>query len=261
MSEVTVICCYNNERMYSDFVNALKTQTCPYELIGIDNRGNGKFTSCAAAYNSVVDRVKTKYVVYSHQDILLNSPDLLSKFAAFLERTQTDDILGVAGVRFDSAGALSNILHVAPDTRELVPAGKFPSGCDMAECFTLDECFFGGHTEHFKAYPFNADICSGWHLYAVEACLRTQTIRNITDEGGGHVYVCDIPLVHNSTDGVDFAFYRQFFHLCGYYAKYFPRIKTTCTDGKTDFLHRYVRIVHAAFLELKRRLLHKVASK
>ena len=257
MSNVTVICCYNNEKVYGDFVNTLKTQTCPYELIGIDNRGNGKFTSCAAAYNSVIDRVKTKYVIYSHQDIMLNTPDFLSKFAACLERTQINDILGVAGVRFDSGSALSNILHVDPETGELVPAGKFPSGCDLAECFTLDECFFGGHTEHFKAYPFNADICSGWHLYAVEACLKTQTI----NMNAGRVYSCDIPLIHNSTDGVDFAFYRQFFHLCGHYAKHFPRIKTTCTDGKTDFIHRYVRIVHAAFHELKRRVLHKVASK
>ena len=257
MSEVTVICCWNNEKVYSDFVSTLKTQTCPYELIGIDNIGNGKFTSCAAAYNSAIDKVKTKYVIYSHQDILLSRPDNLAKFVSCLERTEHDDILGAAGVRFDTDYHISTIQHVNPETMELMPAGKFPLDRDMEECFTLDECFFGGHTEHFRAYPLNADICNGWHLYAVEACLKTQTIR----DNAGHVYSCDIPLVHNSTDGVDFAFYWQFFRLCEYYAKYFPRIKTTCTDGKTDFLHRYVRIVHAALLELKQRLLHRIASK
>ena len=254
-----MICCWNDERVYNDLVSTLKTQTCLYELIGIDNRGNGAFTSCAETYNSVIGQVKTKYVVYSHQDIVLKYPDALPKFVAYLERTNLHDVLGVAGVRLDSKVCFSGIQHIDPETGELIPAGEFPSGRGMLECFTVDECFFGGHTEHFKAYPFDADVCSGWHLYAVEASLRTQTIRNITD--GGHVYVCDIPLIHNSTDGVDFAFYRQFFHLCGHYAKYFPRIKTTCTDGKTDFIHRYVRVVHAAFVMLKQRILRDIAGK
>ena len=221
-------------------------QTLSYELISIDNRNNKAFASCAAAYNSVINEVKTKYVVYSHQDIMLNLPDALSRFVSFLSRTNNDDILGVAGVRLDSEICFSNILHVEPETGELIPAGELPSDNGMTECFTLDECFFGGHTEHFKAFPFNERICNGWHLYAAEACLRTQSVRNTAGGEAGKVYACDVPLIHNSIDGTNYAFYRQFFSLCRHYAKHFPRIKTTCTDGKTDFLHRYIRIVHAA---------------
>ncbi len=243
MSKVTIVCCYNNEKMYQDFVDTLNAQSCPFELIGINNSGNGAFTSCAAAYNSVINDVKTEYVIYSHQDILLEKPDLLSKFVSYLERTGRDDILGVAGVRLDVERALSSTLHIWPETGELVPAGEFSSGCDMAECFTLDECFFGGHSEHFREFPFDTDICSGWHLYAVEACLRTKS--NYGRGGAGTVYACDLPLIHNSIDGVDYMFYWQFFKLCRKYAKYFPQIKTTCTNGRTDFFHRYVRIVHA----------------
>ena len=184
MSEVTVICCWTNEKQYQDFVKTLNAQTIPYELIGIDNRGNRAFTSCAAAYNSVIDRVRTKYVIYSHQDILLQDSECLLKFMSYLERTGRDDILGVAGVKFDTAGVFSDIMHIQSSTGKLVKVGThIPDG--MMECNTLDEYFFGGHSEHFEAFPFNEDICNGWHLYAVEACLKTQSIRNLQDGGVG----------------------------------------------------------------------------
>ncbi len=49
MGDITVVCCWNNEKVYGDFVDTLKNQTIPCELIGIDNRGNNGFSSCAAA--------------------------------------------------------------------------------------------------------------------------------------------------------------------------------------------------------------------
>ena len=184
MSEVTVICCWTNENMYSDFVNTLNAQNIPYELIGIDNRENKAFTSCAAAYNSVINLVRTKYVIYSHQDILLTQPDMLAKYVAYLERTERDDILGVAGVKFDTAGVFSDIMHIQRSTGKLVKVGTHINH-GMTECNTFDECFFGGHSEHFRAFPFDEDICSGWHLYAVEACLKAQSIRKLHGLGGG----------------------------------------------------------------------------
>ena len=175
MSEVTVICCWNNEKMYSDFVDTLKAQTCPYELIGIDNRGNKSFESCAAAYNSVIAQVKTKYVVYSHQDILLNEPDTLAKFVSRLGQTGRDDIAGAAGVRFDTEGTFTDFIHLRKQTGEFVLAGKNRICPEVMEGDTVDECFFGGHTEHFRQYPFDEILCDGWHLYAAEACLRTKS--------------------------------------------------------------------------------------
>ena len=235
MNNLTVVCCWNNEDKYSSFVTSLKAQTLPCELIGIDNTGNGAFTSCAGAYNSVADRVRTKYVVYSHQDIVLTEPDTLAKFVSYLERTSKNDILGVAGARFDEPGVLSGIKHIDSATGEFIPAGKpVPEG--FAWCNTVDECFFGGHSEHFREYPFDEDVCNGWHLYAVEACLRTQT-------KDGACYVCGVPLLHNSTDGVDYAFYRQFFRLCRKYSGTFPKIRTTCTGARTDMLHALNRLL------------------
>ncbi len=182
MNEVTIVCCYNNLKTYNDFVNTLKAQTCPCEIIGIDNRDNKAFTSCAGAYNSVKDQITTKYVIYSHQDILLTEPDTLAKFVSYLGRINADDILGVAGVKFNEPGLFSNIKHIDNLTGELIYPGNERVEGGMMECDTVDECFFGGYAEHFRRYPFDDVLCNNWHLYAAEACMR---IKSNYPRGGG----------------------------------------------------------------------------
>ncbi|MBQ3449725.1 MAG: hypothetical protein IJG34_07540 [Synergistaceae bacterium] len=239
MSEVTIVCCYNNEAIYNDFVNTLKTQTCPYELIGIDNSGNGRFTSCAAAYNSVINDVKTKYVIYSHQDILLQDSDTLAKFVSYLDRIKRDDILGVAGVKFNIKRAYTNIKQIDNRTEELIFAGAHRLESDFMECDTVDECFFGGYTEHFRNYLFDDAVCDNWHLYAAEACLRTKSNTN-----GGQIYICDINLIHRSSGNVNFAFVYDFCKLCRKYHKHFSFINTSCGRSKTDIFHLGIYVLY-----------------
>lgn len=251
MSDVTIVCCYNNETMYNNFVNTLKAQTCPYELIGIDNRGNGKFTSCAAAYNSVIDDVKTKYVIYSHQDIELKDSDSLAKFISYLERIKRDDILGVAGVKFNEKGLFSNIKHIDNKTGELIYPGSERVRGSIMECDVIDECFFGGYTEHFRTNPFNESLCDNWHLYAVEACLKSKS-KCLHETEQNRVYVCDVFLVHTSDglSGTGFAFYHGFYKLCRYYRRYFPFIRTTCASSKTGFINAFLCWPRTIFLDV-----------
>ena len=238
MSDVTIVCCYNDEKMYQDFVSTVKAQSVPCEIIGIDNRGNRAFTSCASAYNSVIDRVRTKFVVYSHQDILLEEPESMGKFVSYLGKTGHDDILGVAGSRFDSPSGFSNIAHRNSQTGEIVHGpSSFPE-CGMIECDTVDECFFGGHTEHFRENPFDEKVCDNWHLYAAESCLNTKTSR------GGKVYVCDVYLFHRSSGRISPEFQWGFYKLCRKYASHYPFIKTTCGAQWTDFAHLFPRFVY-----------------
>lgn len=37
---VSVICCYNRAEEYAAMCETLKTQTVPYELVGVDNTDN-----------------------------------------------------------------------------------------------------------------------------------------------------------------------------------------------------------------------------
>ena len=238
MNNITVVCCWNNEKVYNDFVETLKAQSCPCEIIGIDNRGNKGFTSCAAAYNSVIRQVNTKYVLYSHQDILLNDIHALEKFVSYLERTEQNDILGAAGVRFDSPEGFSNVTHIKNKTGEIVHGTThFPEG-GMMECDTVDECFFGGHTEHFRQYPFDEKVCNNWHLYAADVCLQTKALC------GGKVWCCDVPLFHLSSGTIGPVFIYGFYKLCRKYADYFPLIRTTCYSLRTDFAYLLPRFVY-----------------
>ena len=140
MCYVTLVCCWTNEKMYSDLVKCIESQTIPCKIIGIDNRGNKGFTSCASAYNSVMNQIATKYVIYSHQDIVLNNSGVIEKFVSYISGLGRDDILGVAGVRFDTAGVFANLMHVSRQTGELVPAGRHKIESDIMECDTVDEC-------------------------------------------------------------------------------------------------------------------------
>ena len=243
MCDVTIVCCWTNEKMYNDFVNTLKAQDTPYELIGIDNRGNKGFTSCAAAYNSVIDEIKTKYVIYSHQDILLNAPDVLSKFLSYLGQIGHDDILGVAGVRLESpevSGLITDMKHPHPylGMEELTLAGRNRVEGGIMECGTLDECFFGGYTQHFRDYPFDEVTCDNWHLYAAEACLNAKARAN------AKIWVCSAAdIVHMSSGNENSAFMSGFCKLCRKYAGDFPYIRTTCGASFTDEkgIKKYVR--------------------
>ncbi len=226
-AKVTIICCYNNKKVFDGFIKTISQQNCPCEIIAINNSGNKNFTSCAAAYNSVIEQVKTKYVVYSHQDILLDKPDTLEKFINVLDTLQPDDILGVAGVIFeDHARYVYTNIHQFFN-KELKYASDYRVVGNVMKCDTVDECFFGGFSEHFKNYPFDEKICDNWHLYAAEACLRTKAI-------SGTVWICNTDLTHLSIGKVSIPFYRNFYAMCRKYRNVFPFIRTTCAETETS---------------------------
>lgn len=239
--KLTIVCCYNDLAQYQAFERNLEEQNTAYTLIGIDNRGQ-RFTSCAAALNQAAENIRTEYVIYAHQDIALPEPDMLARFAAYLEQTGKEDILGVAGAVADDS----------PDAREgtcvlsKVRHGKSLDGAGerdysgMAECETVDECFFGGHTEFFRAHPFDEKLCDDWHLYAVERCLFTRM-------RGNRVYVCDIPLIHFSGGTIGHTYNRGFYRIAGRYGGREGRdaghgkitwLRTVCGSSRTDWFHR-----------------------
>ena len=174
-ADVTVVCCYNDPKQYKKLVEDLARQHYDYTLIGIDNCRQ-QYSSCAKALNAATVQVKTEYVIYSHQDIELPDADMLGNFVDYLFMTQEEDILGVAGaVEDDSKQArehtcvLSKVRH---GRKQAVAGEREYSG--MAGCETVDECFFGGHTDFFLHHPFDEKLCDNWHLYGVERCMYTR---------------------------------------------------------------------------------------
>ena len=236
---VSVICCYNSQDQFDAFSESLNSQSEQVNLIGINNFGN-KFSSCAAAYNSVLDIIDTKFVIFSHQDIRFLSEKDITRFTDYLDRLAPYDILGVAGAYTEGQHKvpISNIYH--RNMGEFACAHKVKQ--EIVECETIDECFFGGWTESFKKYPFDERTCDSWHLYAVDWCLAAR-LRN------SHVFVCDLTLFHISPGVKNREFSVGVFNLCKKHAGKYSHISTTCVYSKTSLPGR---IGYFIFMEEKR---------
>ncbi len=226
MNRMTVVCCYNDREQFDGFRKQLQEQSEEPVLIGIDNTESA-FSSCAAAFNSVAPSLSTPYVIYSHQDMVLESPDCIRSLADYISQTGKDDIIGVAGSRMGVFSSYTTISHGKADKR---PAGKYGvSG--LEECETVDECLFGGHSEHFQKELFDEKVCPDWHLYAVEQCLRTKLC-------GGRVWVCEAKMYHRS-DGIhNEKLHRGFREMSRSYAHKLKYICAPCCRGYTGLLRR-----------------------
>lgn len=260
MGGVTIVCCYNDIAQYQRLADSLVKQDMEYRLIGIDNRGQ-KYASCSSALNSVADQIKTEYVIYSHQDIELPEPHMLGQFVSYLKRLESGDILGVAGA-VDAAAAAGQGRQIPREVREgtyvvshvrhggeLACAGELEFQ-GLAECDSVDECFFGGYAAFFREYPFDEALCDNWHLYAVERCLFTRM-------RGNRAYVCDIPLLHYSSGKINHSYNQNFYRIAQHYAQGrnmkrnkrwggteggqaegFAWIRTVCGSAGTDWVRR-----------------------
>ena len=101
-------------------------------------------------------------------------------------------------------------------------------------CDTVDECCFGMTREVFDSLRFNEKVCNGWHLYAVEMCLRAKE-RVKFGEGGG---VCNPGIRHFSGGNVDLSYMKKFKQLLVMY-KHQGYICTTCKKMPCNMVYYY----------------------
>lgn len=224
MADITFICCYNNRKSYDSLVNSIYKIDPETIILGIDNQ-DSIYKSCSNAFNSIINRVKTKFVAFIHQDIIFFHKDSLNKIINYLNQIEISDLVGVAGAREEGKycrKVLSNIVH---GNKKTVAGDKL---LGMEPCMTLDECLVFGYTEYFVQNPFDEKLCDNWHLYFVEQCLRTGI-------HGGHSYVCDIELYHKSKGNVRSDYVKGFYKLCKNYKKDYPYIATCCASSRTTF--------------------------
>ena len=230
MKDITIICCWNDKKQYQRLIDSIKIQDIKVNIIGIDNR-NQVYTSCSRALNDAIYQVNTKYVLFSHQDIIFNSPTALNRILAYLNCINESDILGVAGSSFNSIYVKTNVLVGNCDELEY---GGTERVNGIEECNTLDECLFGGYTEYFRKTKFDESICYDWHLYAVEICLRTMY-------NGGKIYVCDVELIHKSKGKLDYSYNEMYRLLCKKYSGSYKYLRTPCCYySGTSFLKRNI---------------------
>lgn len=231
MEELSIICCWNNKEQFEGLIDGLQNQTIVPEIIGINNSGN-RFSSCSAALNSVIDSIKTKYVIYIHQDIRFVTTTTIEEILNYLYKIKENDILGVVGA-FNSKNLVKTNIYIGKNLHY----GSDSRLKGIEECFSLDECLFGGLTSRFRKYKFDEEVCNNWHLYAVDQCLY-----NIIY--GYKVYACDVTLIHISEGTINQIYNTGFRDLCKKYANSLKKIYTPCCyASNTNFVSRWIYFI------------------
>ncbi|ONN27378.1 hypothetical protein XJ44_04105 [Thermosipho affectus] len=223
---ISIICVYNDEKILNEFLlSSLKMQKgIDYELILLNNKNN-RYESAAVALNEGASKAKGEVLVFVHQDIRFLSSSTLNDIKNYVEK-MGKGIYGVAGVK--DKGTITNIKH----GDDLKPAGRYSIDFPV-RVKTLDECVIIVDRETFNKLKFNIDLIGGYHLYAVEMCLRASK-QNIP------IWVLPIESIHHKSQGkLDKSYFYTLSKIVKQY-KNVKKIPTTMGIWYTNkFLFRY----------------------
>lgn len=220
---ISIICVYNDEDIFRNWLlQSLEKQTADYELIALNN-AKGGFQSAAQAYNYGVRQIKqnSNYIMFVHQDIDLLSETWLEEVEKILDQMPAFGITGVAGKTEKTNNFLTNIVHgTAPPGKPGLPEGK------PVELMTVDECLFIIPRKIFNIYPLDEQLCDGWHLYAVEYCLRMKR-QSLA------VRLLPVVVHHKSQGSIDREYFKSLEKVLGAYRTHYEKINTTCGQWHT----------------------------
>ena len=231
MSNISIICCYNNPDKMKYLTNSLADQDIDYEPVFIDN-SSGRFHCAAAALNYGASQAHCSLLFFVHQDIKFKTRDSLRKLAEKADSLKMHDIAGCAGAVLQD-GRKKTITNMTYSPEEKHYPGIFHGDCVNVE--TVDECLFIMKKETWESHPFDENVCDNWHFYAVEQCLFHRL-------RGGSVYVYDSEVNHLSETGtLDKTFFRALIRLIKHYKGSYPYIVATTGYWTTRSYYRVIR--------------------
>lgn len=225
--DFSIVTIVNKLNVFDDFCKSLETQSgVSFELIPIYNL-KGEYKSARSAFNSTLNRCTGKYVIFTHPDIRFETSKELSATKTYLNEIANFGVIGAAGAvagkyNKNKRVIYSNMVHGINKKRAGV---KIDS---LKEVQTVDECFFVLDKKYIIKNKFSK--LDGWHLYAVELCLRC-----ILDNKKNYV----IPLnIWHLSDGksLNSNYIHQLNRIIQIYSDKFPVLYTTVKIWKTKGL-------------------------
>lgn len=222
--DISLITIVNNENLYIELKeNVEKQEGVDYELIPVMNINNESYSSARKALADGAQKAQGRYLMFLHSDVRFTQKNQLRSILYGLDEIGDFGVVGVAGCPESLVDGkrviLSNIVH----GKNKVSAGKHIYGAEKVQ--TVDECLFIQTKKYFDKVGFSSK--SGWHLYAVEQCLRAEA-------DGRNNYVIPVELWHIS-DGrsLDPKYVLQLIDLRKEYSKKYDYIVTTVKLWKT----------------------------
>lgn len=135
-----------------------------YQLIIIRNY-NDEFEGVRQAYNSILDSINYEKVVFCHHDIFFLNEHELGNILRQMDEVSDVGVVGIAGCK---TGEKWEILSTMYHGYEKVLCGTEIECPVEVQC--LDECLFIMKKSFVQQIGFSE--IKGWHLYAVEQCIR-----------------------------------------------------------------------------------------
>jgi hypothetical protein len=183
---ISVVSVYNNRAILEEcLLTSLIHQNTDYQLITLDNTKN-QFKSASEALNHGGSLANGDYILFIHQDIVLESESWLRDLEQSLNELDNLGVAGVAGRSADVWDVITNITHGIPPDR----ASRYHVTAPM-KVQTIDECAFVVSKSVFDRLKFDERTCYHWHLYSVAYCLSANRL-------GYSVYVLPLGLYHKS---------------------------------------------------------------
>ena len=169
----SIVCVFNNEDLLNKcLIKSIKYQKfTDYELILIDSKRHN-FQSASSALNYAFELCTGDYVIFAHQDLIIEDKNFLQKLDLSLKK-EDFGIAGVAGLKIGDNGKVelfSNILH-GLEKQKIIPYVKRIN--KLTKVSTVDECFFVVKNNDIRF----RNIGETWHLYATDYALQMEAIK------------------------------------------------------------------------------------
>ena len=226
---VSVICCYTSTDKLAYLADSLNAQNMPCERIFVDNSAN-RFSSAAAALNYGAQKATGELLLFCHQDIRFKDEAALADLVDACTALNAGDVGGIAGAICVDGKKVTktNITH---SMQEIRYAEKDWFDSVFFEVDSVDECLIILRKTTWQQYPFNEEVCDGWHFYGVELCLRARS-------NGHRALAFDARINHISSEGtLDKSFFRALYRLARAYRSQYDVIVATTGCWSTKHPH------------------------
>lgn len=165
MDQCSILVISNNKEQYKIFEESLKTQkNVEYQLITIENYNN-EYIGARQAFNEKISFAKYDILIFCHPDIIFLDENALQRIMKSISQLEDFGVAGSAGCK---SGRKWEILSTMYHGENKVLCGTTVEKTIVVQC--VDECFFVMKKNVVNSLKFTN--LSGWHLYAVEQCIR-----------------------------------------------------------------------------------------
>lgn len=112
IDKITIVVVWYKKNQLDDFLdNINKQKDIDITVISLDNSQN-QYVGAREAFNSVINKIDTDYVLFLHPDVYFEDNTILIKMLSVIRKLNKMGVAGVAGCREGKNGVFYPILYM-----------------------------------------------------------------------------------------------------------------------------------------------------